>query len=199
MSSPLDLQPELFGDPIIDGFLYREELFSTVDEGTFVRALERLPSQPFEFHGHLGNRRVASFGYRYNYGSRRLETASAMPDSLKTLKEIAAAFSELPAGSFVHAVVTEYALGAGIGSHRDKRMFRNLVALSFQSACRLRFRRRASEGWQRHNRVIAPRSGHLLSGEARRTWEHSIPSAESLRYSVTFRDLEPGYAGEIPE
>ena len=37
--------------------------------------------------------------------------------------------------------------------------------------------------------TVAPRSAYLLAGPARREWEHSIPPAEALRYSVTFRRL----------
>jgi DNA oxidative demethylase len=29
----------------------------------------------------------------------------------------------------------------------------------------------------------------VLSGEARRSWEHSIPPTKELRYSITFRTL----------
>jgi len=36
---------------------------------------------------------------------------------------------------------------------------------------------------------LEPRSAYLLRGAARREWEHSIPPVESLRYSVTFRNL----------
>jgi alkylated DNA repair dioxygenase AlkB len=37
---------------------------------------------------------------------------------------------------------------------------------------------------------MAPeRSAYLLSGASRSEWEHSIPPVESLRYSVTFRNL----------
>ena len=36
---------------------------------------------------------------------------------------------------------------------------------------------------------LAPRSGYVLSGEARRSWEHSIPPSDERRYSVTFRTL----------
>jgi alkylated DNA repair dioxygenase AlkB len=34
-----------------------------------------------------------------------------------------------------------------------------------------------------------PRSAYLLRGPSRAEWEHSIPSVEALRYSVTFRDV----------
>ena len=36
---------------------------------------------------------------------------------------------------------------------------------------------------------VEPRSAYLLSGPARSDWEHSIAEVESLRYSVTFRNL----------
>jgi alkylated DNA repair protein (DNA oxidative demethylase) len=37
---------------------------------------------------------------------------------------------------------------------------------------------------------LAPRSAYLLAGKARWSWQHSIPSTEDLRYSVTFRTLK---------
>jgi alkylated DNA repair dioxygenase AlkB len=73
------------------------------------------------------------------------------------------------------------------------------VALSFLSPCRLRFRRRVGHTWRRETVTVAPRSGYRLSGEARSEWEHSIPPLETLRYSVTFRDFEPGYAAPVAE
>jgi len=193
------LQAGLFGLAVIDGFLYRENLFSAAEEAAFVRYFEALPFKPFEFHGHLGKRRIVSFGFRYDYAGRRLQAAQAMPAFLQPLKEIAAAFSGLAADSFAHALVTEYAPGAGIGWHRDKPMFRNVVALSFLAPCRLRFRRREGAAWLREAVTVAPRSGYRLSGAARSLWEHSIPPLDALRYSVTFRDFEPGYAGPTPE
>ena len=36
---------------------------------------------------------------------------------------------------------------------------------------------------------LAPRSVYVLSGKARWSWQHSIPAAEELRYSVMFRTL----------
>jgi alkylated DNA repair protein (DNA oxidative demethylase) len=36
---------------------------------------------------------------------------------------------------------------------------------------------------------LAPRSAYVLSGAARWSWQHSIPPAKELRYSVTFRTL----------
>jgi len=189
----------LFDLPAIEGLIYRENLFSATEEAAFVRRIEQLPLKPFEFHGRLGNRRVASFGFRYDYGGRRLEAAPVMPAFLSPLKQIAAGFSGLEAESFAHALVTEYAPGAGIGWHRDKPMFRNVVALSFLAPCRLRFRRCVAGGWRREAVMVGPRSGYRLSGDARSLWEHSIPPMAMLRYSITFRDFEPDYEGPAPE
>ena len=152
-----------------------------------------LPFKPFEFHGYLGNRRLVSFGWRYDYSGARLTQAEAMPDFLAPLRASAAEFSGLAEGELVHTLVTEYAPGAGIGWHRDKKNFGKVVALSFCAPCRLRFRRKLDERWERRAVEVAPRSAYLLDGEARHVWEHSIPTMEKLRYSVTFRTLAADY------
>ena len=69
-------QGQLFaGEAEIAGFRYQEELFSPAEEKALVRAFESLPFKPFEFHGYLGNRRVVSFGWRYDYGGAQLRKA----------------------------------------------------------------------------------------------------------------------------
>ena len=37
--------------------------------------------------------------------------------------------------------------------------------------------------------VLEPRSGYVLAAASRTSWQHSIPPAEELRYSITFRTL----------
>jgi alkylated DNA repair dioxygenase AlkB len=179
----------LFGVPGPEGFAYGTALFSPEDELAFVAEFEKLPFKPFEFHGYLGNRRIVSFGYRYDYAGRALRNADAIPDFLEPLKRIAAGFSGIPAQNLQQALVTEYAPGAGIGWHRDKPMFEDVVALSFRAPCVLRLRRREGTGWVRRSVPVAPRSGYLLRGPSRDEWEHSIAPMESLRYSVTFRSF----------
>jgi alkylated DNA repair dioxygenase AlkB len=172
-----------------EGLRYAPDLFSEAAEKAFVAQFETLPFKPFEFHGYLGNRRVVSFGYRCDYAGRALREAAQMPEFLAPLREIASQFSGIPAPALQQALVTEYAPGAGIGWHRDKPMFQDVVALSFLAPCRLRFRRRNGEGWERALLEIAPRSGYLLRAGAREEWEHSIPALDRLRYSVTFRNF----------
>jgi alkylated DNA repair dioxygenase AlkB len=115
-----------------------------------------------------------------------------MPDFLVPLREWAAAFAGVPADGLQQVLVTEYAPGAGIGWHRDKAMFADVVAVSFLASCVLRFRRKQGAGWERVSRGLAARSAYRLRGPARWEWEHSIPPVDGLRYSVTFRTFVAG-------
>lgn len=48
--------------PIPQGFRYLPELIDKAEEHALATALSSLDLKPFEFHGHVGNRRVVSFG-----------------------------------------------------------------------------------------------------------------------------------------
>jgi len=89
------------------GFRTRDAVLSAEQERALVAGFETLPLAPFEFHGYRGNRRVVSFGYRYDYAGRQLRESAAMPDFLLELREIAAAFSDSPADALSQALVTE--------------------------------------------------------------------------------------------
>jgi alkylated DNA repair dioxygenase AlkB len=171
------------------GFVYREDVITPAEERALVERIAELPFKPFEFHGYRGNRRVVSFGWRYDYGARAVEAAAPIPAFLLPLRERAGTIAGVAPESFEHALVTEYAEGAGIGWHRDKAEFADVVAISLLAPCTLRFRRKRDAGWDRTSRQIEPRSAYLLRGPARHDWEHSIPVLDRLRYSVTFRNL----------
>jgi alkylated DNA repair dioxygenase AlkB len=185
-----DGQPDLFGTESAypEGFRYQPELISADRERDLLAELEKLPFQPFDFHGWEGKRRIVSFGWRYDYGQRAVQAAEALPDFVLSLRDEAAAFAGLPAAEFRQVLVTEYAAGAGIGWHRDKPEFGEVVGISLLSATNLRFRlAKPGGGWERRAVPLAPRSAYLLQGPARYRWYHSIRPVETLRYSVTFR------------
>ncbi len=198
---PRSEQSELFApEPgLPGGFDYREALISAGEERALVERFASLPFQPFEFHGYLGKRRIVSFGWRYDYGGRALRESAAIPSFLLPLRRQAAAFAQIPADGLQQILVTEYAPGAGIGWHRDKPMFEDVVAVSFLSPCTLRFRRRQGQGWERASLEIGARSAYLLRGPARREWQHSVPPVDRLRYSVTFRNFVAGDARQAGE
>ena len=171
------------------GLRYEPGVLAAREEAKTIAAIAALDLRPFEFHGFLGARRTASFGWRYDFNGAGLTRADPIPSFLLSLRERAGAFAGTAADRLEHVLVTEYAPGAGIGWHRDRPQFGVVVALSLAGPCRLRFRRKTAVGWERAALTVAPRSAYLLTGPARGTWQHSIPPVEALRYSVTFRTL----------
>ena len=49
------------------GFRYQEQIISEKVEASLAAELGQLDLRPFEFHGYLGNRRVVSFGLKYDF------------------------------------------------------------------------------------------------------------------------------------
>jgi alkylated DNA repair dioxygenase AlkB len=91
--------------------------------------------------------------------------------------------------ALVEALVQRYPPGSTIGWHRDAPAFGIVVGISLLGPARLRFQRGRRERRRTWELQLEPRSGYVLSGDARRSWEHSIPATKELRYSVTFRTL----------
>ncbi len=183
-------QADLFAPPsamLPEGLAFHPDTVSAAEEADLVGRIEALELKPFEFRGYLGLRRVKAFGWRYDYGARAVARADEIPDFLLDVRERAATLAGVAPEALEQALVTEYQPGAGIGWHRDRPQFGEVVGLSLLSPCILRFRRALGEGWQRANLPAPPRSAYLLRGPARTEWEHSISPMASLRYSVTFR------------
>ncbi len=189
-SSP-SAEADLFTAPagLPEGFRYQPDVLSPEEEEALARELGALPFKPFDFHGYLANRQVVSFGYRYDYGSRSVVEAAPFPAFLESLRRKVAEVFDRPAGTFRQVLINQYQPGAGIGWHRDKAQFDEVVGVSLLAPCNLRFRRKAGDTWDRASLIVAPRSAYLLSGPARTVWEHSIPALDRLRYSITLRTL----------
>jgi alkylated DNA repair dioxygenase AlkB len=196
----LDIQSDLFpaatkpAAVTPSGFRCWPDVITAEEEVALVAELAALPFKPFDFHGYLANRRVVSFGARYDYGKRAVEAAEPMPAFLLPLRARVAARAGLAPEAFSQSLINEYQPGAGIGWHRDKPQFGVIVGVSLVSPCVLRLRRRAGAKWERASAPLAPRSAYLLSGPARGVWEHSITPGDELRYSITFRTLAAGGA-----
>lgn len=171
-----------------EGLQYAAEFISPAIERELIGHIAALPLQPFQFGTYEGKRRVASFGFRYDYTLRQLQQADPMPSWLGPLVEMVGAFGGAST-SIRQVLCTEYDTGVGIGWHRDKPHFDRIFGLSLGSPCKFRFRRPAGAKWQRYTLEAEPRSLYGMSGESRRIWEHSIPGVEAPRYSITFRTM----------
>jgi alkylated DNA repair dioxygenase AlkB len=177
------------------GFKYQPDLISPADEQELLKRVRELAFRQFEFHGFVGNRRVVSYGWRYDFSERKLQPADDIPPWLLSLREQAAGFAEISPDRLQQALVTEYDVGAAIGWHRDKAVFGDVIGISLLSSAWFRLRRKVGTAWERASLTVEPRSAYLLRGASRTEWEHSIPAVDALRYSITFRSFRERAGG----
>lgn len=179
----------LFDSPLISGLAYREDLITADEEVRLIDAVEAIDLSPFKFQGWTGKRLTRTFGWRYDFDDRSFAPVDRMPGWLLPLRNQAAAFGGIDPSEFVHALITRYDPGVGIGWHRDRPQFGKVVGVSLAGPATLRFRQRTPSGFRRTSLEVRPRSAYLLSGEVREHWEHGIAAHDRLRYSITFRTL----------
>jgi alkylated DNA repair dioxygenase AlkB len=195
------IQTDLFqASPALpEGFRYQPDFLSAREERDLVERFATLPFKAFEFRGYRGNRRVLSFGWQYDFNRMELQRTENIPAFLLPLRECAARFAGLEPSDFQHVLLTEYSPEAGIGWHKDKPMFAEVVGISLGSPCVFRFRRKAGPKWERASTLAEPRSAYLLQGPSRTDWEHSISAVDSLRYSITFRNFKPSCNPDVQD
>ena len=188
-----------------EGLAYRPEFLSEDEEKRVLAVIDGIEFREVRMRGQTARRTVRHFGYDYDYESwGTLAPAEPLPSPLAWLRDRCAEFAEVAPAELVQTLVSRYPPDATIGWHRDAPMFGpKVVGVSLLSACRMRFQRRSSNIRCVYELELAPRSAYVLSGEARSSWQHSIPPTKSLRYSITFRTLKnpsrwPGRAAAEP-
>ena len=188
---PRDRQTiDLFKDDSLpQGFKYQSDFLNREEEQFLLQRIKTLPFRELQFHGFTGKRRVVSFGWRYDFNGGGLTKTEDIPEFLSGFRARAERFAGIGAGDFQQVLITEYSPGAAIGWHKDSRVFGDVVGISLLSPCTFRLRLKAVGRWHRRNLIAEPRSIYLLRGPSRAEWEHSIPAVESLRYSITFRNV----------
>ena len=182
-------QPDLFAEPRLAGLAQAERIVTQNEEQALIASIDAVKLSPFRFHGWLGKRLTASFGWSYDFDTARFAPAEPIPDWLCPLRKRAAQFACLRPSGLVQALLIRYDPGAGIGWHRDRPVFEHVVGISLGAPATMRFRRRRSGGFDRASAELLPRSIYHLSGAARHKWEHSIAEIAVPRWSITFRSL----------
>jgi alkylated DNA repair dioxygenase AlkB len=158
-------------------------------ERALVAAIDAAALAPFRFHGWTGRRLTASVGWRYDFETAAFAPAPPLPDWLLPLRAAAADFAGLSPDDLVHALLIRYDPGAGIGWHRDRPQFADVLGVSLGAPTTLRFRLRRAGGFARAAVPLPPRSIYRLAGPARHDWEHAIAPLAATRWSITFRSL----------
>ncbi len=188
-------QHDLFGaiEPALpNGFRYTPDVVPDDLQQALLETMPGLPFAAFDFHGFEGRRRTVSYGWKYDFDTQRVRKGNDIPSFLLPVRALAGSFAGIDPDRLEQALVTEYGAGAPIGWHKDKSVFGRVVGISLFSPCTFRLRRRHGDKWQRSSIILEPGSAYLMAGDARTVWEHSIPPVDKLRYSITFRELNPG-------
>jgi len=180
----------LFDDPPLPGLRLAADLVTPDEEAALIAHLRAEPLTPFQFQGHEGKRLTRSYGWHFDFAAGRLARTDPIPGWLEPLRQRCAALAGLTPDRLVQVLLIRYDPGAGIGWHRDRPVFEQVVGVSLGQPATLDFRRR--RGPRQFDRVsvpLTPRSAYLLSGPARHEWEHGIRPHAALRFSITFRAL----------
>jgi DNA oxidative demethylase len=159
------------------------------EEAELLDVLETLRFDPIVIRGQAARRTARHYGLDYDYESRTPMPGEPVPDWLLPARAIAADFAGFEPEELVEILVQRYPPGSTIGWHRDAPAFGTVMGLSLGGSSRLRFQRGKGDARRVFEVVLEPRSGYVLSGKARSSWEHSIPPTKELRYSITFRTL----------
>jgi alkylated DNA repair protein (DNA oxidative demethylase) len=172
-----------------EGLVLRPELLTVEEEAEMLQRLGDLRFDPIVMHGQAARRTARHYGLGYDYDSRTPQSGESIPEWLSPVRQRAADLAGEGPEDLVEVLVQRYPPGATIGWHRDAPAFGTVVGVSLAGTCRLRFQRGTGDRRRVWEIALEPRSGYVLAGEARRSWQHSIPPTKELRYSITFRTL----------
>ena len=173
-----------------DGIVLRPEVITREDESGMLERFATLRWDPIVIRGQAARRTARHFGLGYDYQSRTPRPGEPIPHWIEPVRRAAAELGGVAPAELVEVLAQRYPAGSTLGWHRDAPAFGIVVGISLLGRSRLRFQRGRRERRRVWEVDLEPRSGYVLAGEARWSWEHSIPPAKELRYSITFRTLK---------
>ncbi len=174
--------------PNIPGLQYLPDFITEEEERALIEIIDHQPWL------HDLKRRVQHYGYKYDYKARAVTADSYLGSLPDWLMPITRKLLFKPD----QAIVNEYLPGQGISAHVDcVPCFSDTIAsLSLGSGAVMQF----TNGQEKHDIYLEPRSLIILSGPARYEWTHAIPARKSdvidgfkiergRRVSLTFRTV----------
>lgn len=173
-----------------EGLTYRGNFLLDNEERAILGELECLGFRNVVMRGQVARRTVLHFGWDYDYEGWKVQPTTPPPGWLVALRDRCAEAAGVEAEPLEQYLIARYPAGATIGWHRDAPMFGSpVIGVSFAAPCTMKFRRRVDDTFETYALLLEPRSMYVLDGEARSKWQHSIPPAKELRYSITMRSL----------
>ncbi|MCB1562704.1 MAG: alpha-ketoglutarate-dependent dioxygenase AlkB [Alphaproteobacteria bacterium] len=153
--------------PDISGLQHVPDFITEDEEQALMEAIDHQP-----WLSDL-KRRVQHYGYKYDYKARAVADDSYLGPLPEWIEDIASRLSFKPD----QAIVNEYLSGQGISAHVDcVPCFGDTIAsLSLGSGATMQF----TNGQEKHDLYLEPRSLVILSGPARHDWTHAIPARKS--------------------
>ena len=176
-----------------EGFYYFPDFINQDEEMQLIREISDIQLSTFIFQGFEAKRKVASFGYDWNFEKRRLSKGKQIPAVFNPVIEKAETHLSLKRGELVEVLITEYPLDSVINWHRDAPPFDVIAGISLFSDCIFRFRPHDKAKQSRHAVLslrLERRSLYVIKGPARTVWQHSILPVKHVRYSITLRTLK---------
>ena len=176
------------GEVLPPGLKLADEVVTSEEEADLITLIERsgLSYSPYDPEN---PRSSTSYGWKYDYGSDSFLACAPMPNGFRAICEKAAAFAGVEPDQLAECLLNRYEPGAIIQPHLDKPVWEHVVGISLGTPTTMQFRKEVGDVYARAEIELAPRSMYLLSGEARYTWQHSLPPLEATRWSITFRDF----------
>lgn len=173
---------DLFGQPALSGLQMADGIVSPDRCHALEVRCAELEMEPYRHQGYEAKRLVRRFGWGPE------GAGEPIPEWLIEPRNAAARAFGRDAGTFDQALVIRYDPGAGIGWHRDRPPYREVIGLSLGTSAEMDFRCRREDGrFDRAKLPLVPGSAYLLSGSARFDWQHGIASHAARRFSLTFR------------
>lgn len=176
-----------------EGFSYFPEFINQEEEKTLLEEISKVDLHTFIFRGYEAKRKVASFGYDYNFEDGQLKKGKAIPEGFTAVMNKVAAQAAIDPMKIAELLIIQYPPGAVINWHKDAPPFDLIAGISLLEDCTFRLHP-TDKNLQVKKNVISfsvdRRSLYLMKGIARTDWQHSITPLKRERYSITFRTLK---------
>jgi alkylated DNA repair dioxygenase AlkB len=185
----------LFDQPPVlpDGFYYYPDFINQEEERQLLALVQQIELHAMVFQGYKAKRKVASFGYDYNFSTRKLTKGIPIPETFDQVIDRVAEQLIIDRDQIAELLVTEYPVGSVINWHRDAPPFESIAGLSLAAGCIFKLRPYDQSLRSRRSIVSLPvkqRSLYIMQGSARSDWEHSTAPVHDIRYSITLRTLK---------